>query len=266
MPAGPKFDYLVMILMENHSFSDIYNQATYLTGLANDNALLEGYSGVDHPSEPNYLAIAAGKTFAPLSRDDNYHMFNAANIVDSLEAAGKTWKVYTEAYSGSCDMSDVDIRHVPFIFFTSVSSSAARCANVVSATPGTDAELVAELNSATPSNFIWLTPNDTNNMHSAPVSVGDAYLQALVPKILGSTTFTTKKAALFIVFDEGSGNTSYPNDLIYAVWAGSGVKKQFKSMTSYSHYSVMATLEANWGLASLGANDVGAPSMLEVFQ
>jgi acid phosphatase len=104
-------------------------------------------------------------------------------------------------------------------------------------------------------------------MHSSSVAQGDSYLKALVPQILGSKTFMTKRAALFIVFDEGSGSATYPNDPVYAVWAGPTVKKAVKSTTLYSHYSVLATLEANWGFASLGAHDVGAPSMLtEVFQ
>jgi acid phosphatase len=265
--AGPKFDNLVVILMENHSLNEIYGPATYMTQLADQNVLLQNYSAIDHPSEPNYLAIASGQTFNPPSGDDNYHVFTANNLVDGLESVGKTWTAYSESASGPCDKNNPDIRHVPFIFFADVAMNATRCNRIVPTTAGTDTEVVAELNSATPSNFIWLTPNDSNNMHSGTVARGDAYLQALVPQILGSTTFMTKKAALFIVFDEGSGSATFPSDPVYAVWAGPTVKKGVKSTTLYSHYSVLSTLEANWGFASLGAHDVGAPSMLtEVFQ
>ncbi len=69
-----------------------------------------------------------------------------------------------------------------------------------------------------------------------------------------------KKAALMIVFDEG--NNSFPSDLVYAVLVGPVVKTATKSTTMYSHYSILATLEANWGLASLVQGDVGAPSFL----
>jgi acid phosphatase len=238
-----------------------------MTQLADQNVLLQNYSAIDHPSEPNYLAIASGQTFNPPSGDDNYHMFMAKNVVDGLESVMKTWTAYSESASGPCDTNNPDIRHVPFIFFDDVVMNQTRCGHIIGTTPGTDTQVIADLNSATPSNFIWLTPNDTHNMHSASVATGDAYLQALVPQILGSTTFKTKKAALFIVFDEGSGAATYPNDPVYAVWAGPTVKKAMKSMTQYSHYSVLATLEANWGFAPLGAHDVGAPSMLaEVFQ
>jgi phospholipase C len=235
-----------------------------MTQLADQNVLLQHYSAVDHPSEPNYLAIAAGQTFNPPSGDDQYHVFMATNMIDRLEAAGKTWKAYSESASGPCDINNPDIRHIPFLFFQDVASNMTRCNKVIPTTAPTDNEVVAELNSATPSNFIWLTPNDTDNMHSASVATGDNYLKNLVPRLLSSSTFMTKKAALFIVFDEG--NNTAPNDLVYAVWAGPVVKKAQKYTTNYSHYSVLATLEANWGFASITMNDMGATPMMEVFQ
>jgi hypothetical protein len=239
-----------------------------MTMLADQNVLLQNYSAITHTSEPNYLAIASGQTFAPTSTNDLYHVFNAVNIVDGLESAGQTWRAYSESATGPCDTTaNPDIRHVPFLFFSDVVTKPARCNRVVPTTANTDVEMLAELGSpATASNFIWLTPNDNNNMHDGTIAHGDMYLGSLVPKILGSKTFTTTRAALFIVYDEGSGSATYPSDLVYAVWAGPVVKKAQKFKTLYSHYSVLATLEANWGFASLNRNDAMATAMMEVFQ
>ena len=262
--AGAKFDHLVMILMENHNLNEIYGTASYLTKLADEYALLKNYTAIDHPSEPNYLAIASGQTFNPPSGDDAYHVFMARNIVDGLESVGLIWRAYSESASGPCDTSNPDVRHVPFVFFSDVASSVARCGRVIPTTANTDTEMIAELNSATAANLIWLTPNDDNNMHNGTIARGDSYLQYLVPKILGSTTFMTKRAALFVVYDEGK--VPFPNDFVYAVWAGPVVKKMHTSTTTYTHYSVLATLEANWGFPTLTAMDAQAPSMMEVFQ
>jgi hypothetical protein len=257
----------VIILMENHSINEIYGPATYMTQLADQNFFMQNYSAISHPSEPNYLAIASGQTFEPTSDDDNYHVFMGMNVVDGLESVSKTWTAYSESASGPCDTSNPDIRHVPFIFFSDVATNSTRCNHIIPTTPNTDAETIAELNSATPSNFIWLTPNDTNNMHSSTVAAGDAYLKSLVPQILGSKIFMNNRGVLLIVFDEGSGSATYPSDPVYAVLAGPTVKKATKSMTLYSHYSILATLEANWGFAALGTTDGGATSMLnEAFQ
>jgi phosphatidylinositol-3-phosphatase len=261
---GSKFDHLVVILMENHNIGEIYGKAPYMTNLADQNVLLQAYTAVDHPSEPNYLAIASGQTFNPPSGDDKYHVFKAKNVVDSLEAVGLTWKAYSESAAGPCDTANPDVRHVPFLFFSDVATAATRCDRVIPTTPNTDVEMIAELNSTSASNFIWLTPNDNNNMHTGTIARGDMYLQNLVPQILGSRTFMTTRAALFIVYDEG--NLPFPNDLIYALWAGPVVKKTTKLTTAYTHYSLLATLEVNWGFSALTMNDAAAPSMMAVFQ
>ncbi|TMI59381.1 hypothetical protein E6H14_03600, partial [Candidatus Bathyarchaeota archaeon] len=61
--ASPSmFDHIVVLILENHSLNEIYgsSSAPYLTGLANAWSLSQGYSAVDHPSEPNYLALVSG--------------------------------------------------------------------------------------------------------------------------------------------------------------------------------------------------------------
>jgi len=262
--AGVKFDHIVIILMENHSYSEVYGTGMYMTQLADQNVNLTNYQYVDHPSEPNYLAIASGQTFNPPSGDDAYHVFDAVNVVDRLESVGLTWRAYSESASAPCDTRNPDIRHLPFLFFADVVNDPARCGRVVPTAPDSDAELIAELNSTSPSNFLWLTPNDDHNMHDTDVATGDAYLADLVPRILGSTTFSTRRAALFIVFDEGSGSPG--SDPIYAVWAGPVVSRGQVFATAYVHYSILATLEANWGFPPITSADAMATPMIEVFQ
>jgi hypothetical protein len=106
--GGAKFDYLVVILMENHNYSEIYGHATFMTTHADQNVNLQNYTAIDHPSEPNYLAL-----FSDLAGDCNNGgaatggcmatgqssttdcsptpgtscwMGNAINLVDRLEA------------------------------------------------------------------------------------------------------------------------------------------------------------------------------------
>jgi hypothetical protein len=193
-------------------------------------------------------------------------MGNDVNLVDRLEAAHLTWQAWNEGAGGPCDYGAGNVRHVPFLYFADIVNDLARCNRVVTSTPGVDAELLSALDSrATASNLMWLTPDDNHDMHDNSVSSGDSYLATLVPQILGSYIFTTQRAALFIVFDEGSSG-QYPSDLIYAVWAGPVVKKAFLSTSFHSHYSISATLEANWGLPPINGNDSAAATMMEVFQ
>src|SRR5438093_10931664 len=62
------FNYVVVILMENHGLSDIIGPATYMTTLANTYSLTTQYNPVSHPSETNYLALVVGYTFGIRSK------------------------------------------------------------------------------------------------------------------------------------------------------------------------------------------------------
>ena len=275
------FQYIVTILMENNGLCDVTSSlvsgcgsasipAPYITSLAQSYGFNTHYTGVGHPSEPNYVALFGGSTFGYTS--DGYCCFqlNSPNLVDRLEAAGLTWKAFAEDSSGSGTCGFMPPRsgdHYPFIDFSDMKTSA-RCANMLATTSPLDLEFVATLNGATLPNYVWLTPNDCDNMHSCSVATGDAYLATLVPLILSSRMFTTQNAALFIVFDEGNdfcptGNSN--SDCVVAEWSGPAVKKAYSSTTSYNHYSYLSTLEAGWNLASLTPNDASATPMTEFF-
>lgn len=61
-----------------------------------------------------------------------------------------------------------------------------------------------------------------------------------------------------LTFDGGSYSR---NNQVYAVLLGSAVptnKRGITIGTAYGHYSVLKTVEVNWGLGNLGQNDVGA--------
>lgn len=61
----PKFDHVFVIMMENHSESEILGNANapYMTSLAAANSQATNYFGVGHPSAPNYLEMMGGSNF-----------------------------------------------------------------------------------------------------------------------------------------------------------------------------------------------------------
>ena len=263
--SGTYFDNVVVILMENNAINNIYNQVPFQTTLANTYTLSTAFSQTGSPSEPNYLALFAGNNFYSSDGNCCFQLSNT-NLVDRLEAAGLTWTAFAEDASGSgtCGFSPPRSGdHFPFIDFSDMQTSS-RCSHFQSTSSTGDPEFIAALNQPNPSNLIWLTPNDQDNSHDSSPSTGDNYLSALVPLILSSATFTTKRAALFILYDEAKGYGSSSNCCVYASWSGPVAKKAFQSNNPYSHYSLLHTVEQNWGLSTL-ANDAGAPVMTEFF-
>jgi len=264
--SGTYFDNVVVILMENNAINNIYNQVPFQTTLANTYTLSTAFSQVGSPSEPNYLGLFAGNTFYSSDGNCCFQLSNT-NLVDRLEAAGLTWTAFAEDASGSgtCGFNPPRAGdHFPFIDFSDM-QTAARCSNFQSTSSTGDPEFIAALNQPNPSNFIWLTPNDQDNAHDSSPTTGDNYLSTLVPQILSSATFTTKRAALFVVYDEANGYGSSSNCCVYASWSGPVVKKAFQSNNAYSLYSWLHTIEQNWGLSTITSHDAGAPVMTEFF-
>src|SRR5437660_5635500 len=100
-------------------------------------------------------------------------------------------------------------------------------------------------------------------MHDCNVTARDTFLSGLVPQILNSTMFQTQRAALLITFDEDGGGRGSPN--LFMVWAGPAARHGFQSNVPYTHYSALRTIEENWNLTPLTANDTAAVPMNEFF-
>src|SRR5437879_3767826 len=173
-----------------------------------------------------------------------------------MENTGKTWKAFAEDAGGSgCGLSPPRGEdHFPFLSYTTITGNSARCANLL---PGSFTQVIAAFNAGT--NFIWLTPNDCNNMHSCSVSVGDNYIHGWVPTLLSA--MSGKKAALILMYDEGYRSPP----LIYMGFSGPAAKTAYKSTVAYNHCPFIKLLEDVCGGGNLGQGDVNAPSPVEFF-
>src|SRR5690348_3202033 len=254
-PPGTYFDHVVIIVDENEGIYDICRSspppcstsgpAPYMAGLANTYGIASQYLSLINTSQPNYVALIGGSTLGCTS--SGCPTITAPNLVDRFESAGLTWKGYFEnlpVASGCTSSSQPPYEpiHNPFIVFQDITSNAARCNNLVLANPSTcgtvtDCALINDLNSGSAPNFMWLTPNDCDNMRGSSVcgtgsliGPGDTYLSKLVPLILKSSTFASGRSAIFITFDEGNGYcplNGSSESCVYSVWAGPAAKTAF---------------------------------------
>jgi len=306
-PTGAYFDHLVVIMMENEGINQICGRnpppcngsnSPYMSSLANSYGISRQYLSLIITSWPNYYGILGAFIPSGCSITNQNPCYPPAgsltspNLADRFEAAGVSWKGYMEsqAVATGCATETHEPythEHNGFVAFQDITNNTSRCNKIVLANPTTcgavrDCALINDLNSPSAPNFMWLTPNDCNDMRawsgcsngctsggtSTCVRDGDNYLGSLVPNILNSNTFTTTRAALFITFDEGEGYCPLNNsteDCLYAVWAGPVAKTGFASSQLYNQYSLTKTIEVNWNLLSLTSNDAAAVPMSEFF-
>ncbi len=262
----PWFDRAYLIVLENHGAASIVGdpQAPYINRLISSYGLAVDDYAVAHPSQPDYLALLTGSTLGVT--DDGVHTLSSTSLLEQLTQHGRTWHVYEQDYPGHCftgaqATGGVDLvgqagtyvrRHDPAISLTSVSGSAVACGHI---TP------LAAFDPGA-ADFEMIVPNLTNDMHDGTVAQGDAFLAAFVPRIISSPAFS--HAALFITWDEGSGNAN-GGGRVPLIVIRPGIRPGFRSYATHTHRAIPRTIEDAWGLGCLSGTCSSA-NLAEFFQ
>jgi len=85
VPGGiPHLDHVFVIMMENHSYSQILNNpnAPYINELASVANTATNYFAIAHPSSTNYLEVVGGSNFGVLT--DNYPDWHSTSCTPNL--------------------------------------------------------------------------------------------------------------------------------------------------------------------------------------
>lgn len=240
MPAVPRPDHVVVVVEENRSYGDVIGRsdAPYLNSLADQGALFTASYAVGHPSEPNYLALFSGATQG-ITDDSCPHTFAGANLGAELLSAGFSFAGYSEGLPAVgatvCSAGSYARKHNPWVDFSSVSALANQ---PFSAFPSSYASLPT---------VSFVIPNLTDDMHDGSVSQGDDWLRAHLD---GYTKWAKAHRGLLIVtWDEDDFSQA---NQIPTIIVGAQVKPG-RYAERISHYSVLRTLAAAYGLPPIGA-------------
>ena len=226
--------HIFVIVMENRSYSQAI-ASSYVSKLAAEYAIATDYHGVSHPSLPNYLALTSGSTWG--IADDGFHALPAGGLGAQLTSAGIEWRAYMEGMSNGCFHSPYPyaLKHNPFAYYGGACPS-----QVVPFT-----QFASDMTGAVPQ-FVWITPNMCHDGHDCSSSVADTWLSQTVPTILKSNAWKDG-GMLVITWDEGEDSANSVLTLI--------VRPDPVTHTSakpYDHYSLLATIEDELGVARLG--------------
>jgi len=220
------YQHVFIIMMENTSFTSLIGNtnAPFINSAAKTYGLATNYTGVTHPSQPNYIAATSGSTNGVLN--DNDITINVPNIVDQLEGAGKTWKAYMQSLSlcttkldHACGNQLYERKHDPFVSYLDVQTNPARLANIVDF-----GQFATDLANNTVPDYSWISPDQCNDMHgrggpstdpcnfndvSGLIMTGDAFLSMTVSKIMNSRAWTGN-SVIFITWDDSDFTGSGP--------------------------------------------------------
>jgi hypothetical protein len=263
--ASRHFDHVLVIVLENQD-QEVAIRDPYLKSLAGQGANLTDFHGVVHPSYANYLAMVAGKLIP--THGDKQIDIPDETIADRLTAKGLTWKNYAEGYPGNCFLKDTKGRyarkHVPFISFTRVQHGA--CQNVVTGTQF-DKDLAA-LDKAPGGgsfpNYAFYSPDLDDDGHDTGLKGGTRWLKGFLDPLLQNKAFMETTLTV-ITYDESGQSKAGDTNHIYTVLLGDMVKPGDYAQHC-NHYSVLRTVEDNFGLEPLADGDRQAEPITGVWK
>jgi len=274
VPLPKHFDHVLLVVLENQDYeSAIRNDL--LKSLAQKGALFSSFGNLYHYSYPNYLAMIAGSDFGthrPLFFSDNQRTFDHDSAHRTI-ADLINWKNYAEDYPASPTAQKPFLggrkgkyvrKHVPFLSFREVQNKSFH--NVASVdTHSQDNAFVTDIGRfiADPQKhplpeYMFYSPNLDDDGHD-PMSnpqeglkKASDWLRVFLTTWLhfDDTTWVPKdeqmkRTLVIITFDESEGNNK--PERIYTVFLGAMVKPQ-EVTAAYDHYSVLRTIEDNFGL------------------
>ncbi len=243
----PRPAHIVVVVLENHGYSQIIGSpdAPFLNQLANRGALFTHSYAITHPSEPNYLALFSGSTHG-VTGDPCPITLSAPNLASGLLAAGKTFAGYAEDLpapgSPACDAGQYARQLAPWVAFRNVPAAVGQ---PFASFPAADFRRLPTVS--------FVIPGLCYDMHSCSVATGDAWLRTH----LGSYAnwAMTHDSLLIVTWDEDDFTTV---NRIATIFVGQQ-DRPGRYAQRITHYSVLATIEAAYGLARDGSAAATAP-------
>jgi acid phosphatase len=244
----PRPAHVVVAVFENHSAADVLgagSSAPSMRSLAAAGASFSDSHGVTHPSQPNYLALFSGSTHGVTSDTCPTNLGGRANLGRQLVDAGLSFTGYSEGlrtagFTG-CGSGAYARKHNPWVDFSNL--------------PGSSNQPF----SAFPTDFgrlptvSFVVPDLCNDMHDCPVATGDTWLRTHLGAY--ARWARTHDSLLIVTFDEDDFTAS---NQIPTFFSGPMVKPGTYS-EPVTHYRLLRTLEAMYGLPPLGSAATTAP-------
>jgi hypothetical protein len=252
----PRFDHVVIVVMENKNYSDIIgrpDEAPYLNTLAAGGAVFTNSFAVAHPSQPDYLALFSGSTQGVTSNNCPQHFTGVPNLGVELTSAGLSFAGYSESmpsagYTGCGSYFSLGYvrSHNPWSDFSNVPATS----NLTFASFPGNYSLLPTVS--------FVVPNLCDDMHYCSRDTGDSWIQH---KLGGYATWARSHNSLLVITWDEDGSIfglGGDNNKVPTIFYGARVRAgRYSEHTG--HYGLLRTVEDMYGLPHAGASASASP-------
>ena len=282
----PSTPHVLIIVEENQESTSIIGNTTnapYINGLVSAYRSATQWYAVQHNSPTDYMELLSGSNQGwPVTA----RSVAAQTLVDELHTKSIPWKAYMESMPSSPTCTTAtdptglyEVIHNPFRYFTRyTTNSGGWCSSANQNTEGVlrypgASGLVSALNGSNAPDFVWITPNDCNDMHGDSntgstckgvtggplIKAGDTWLSSNLSGVLTSNWFK-QNGTVIITWDEGTTNNGC---CVLPAPAGGHIATVVISSTNAGkgtftspgdHYGTLRGIEEAYGVTPLGGS------------
>ncbi|HEY8676409.1 MAG TPA: alkaline phosphatase family protein [Candidatus Dormibacteraeota bacterium] len=242
--------HVLVVMEENRGYKATLGTCSadpYLCSLASGYASYTSWFGILHNSLPDYIAIIGGSTHGCPG--------SACGVTDlggQLSKAGTPWTAYMESMPSPCYLGSTSgqytLTHNGFAHFHDDNTGPCH----VLPYPGS-IKTVAALTGVSAPDYVWITPNQLNDMHSGSVQQGDAWLKANLAPVLASSWFKNFNSTVIVTMDENNAQPLPAGGQVPMVVISNAAKGQGHLTMQGNHYGTLRAIEEAYGLTRLGA-------------
>jgi hypothetical protein len=261
----PRYDHVVIVVEENHSYGDIIGNsanAPFMNALATQGVSFSKFFAVAHPSQANYLHLFCGSALG-VTTDAKPVLtpFSVPNLGSELMAAGFTFKGYSEDLPAAGDATTLaTYNSTQHTLYARKHNPWANWQDATLPTPAN--RLRPSVNqpfTSFPTDFTMLPtvafviPNAQHDMHSGTIAMADHWLSAN----LGAYAMwaETHNSLLVITWDEDDLAAA---NRIPTIFAGAGLIAGANAVT-WTHHNLLRMLEDMYGTGHAGGAKQVAP-------
>ena len=255
--TADRISKVLVFVVENHSLDQMRQGMPAVFGLAEEYGYATRYRAVAHPSLPNYLAIAAGSTFAVTDDDGpQVHQIPGPSVFGQALAAGRSATVYVEDLPSPCAPENdgrYAVRHNPWAYFVDERAECLRHDVALD-------RLAADARRGDLPAAGLVIPNVCSDAHDCPLSTADAWIARYVGVATAGPDWQAGRLLIVVTADEDDHGQ---DNLVLTTVLHPSLHHVVVS-TPLTHFSLTGLYDEVLGLPPLRQAG-SAPSLLEAF-
>lgn len=192
---------IAVIIGENHGYNQVLKGAPWIKSMGVKYGVATNMKAMTHPSQPNYVWIAAGSNKGITS--NTIRKVTGPSVMGKAIGAGKTAMVFAQTMSSdNCRQTQRGYYHPRHSYWVPFGDERALCEKFM---VGYD-KIYPRITDGTLPNLTLIVPNNCKNAHDCSLRTADNWFKAETEKLMAGPDWQAGELVIVLTWDEDGHN------------------------------------------------------------